>query len=439
MKFINNIPKEYQPIIDKITKVAIANNYTIYAVGGFVRDMILNRHPKDLDIMVEGDNAGIKFATLLSEQLNIHPPVIFEKFATAKLIIDNKEIEFIMPRQEYYDKNSRNPRTEKATLVQDVLRRDFTVNALFLRLNDMLLLDLCGKGLQDINDKIIRVTDETASDLIFEQDPLRILRAVRQSFQLGFTIEKNTYQSMVKKSNRITIVSPERIRDEINKILLLDKPSKAFYMLDDINLLEIILPELKKIQKIENVFEHVMHVVDKIRSVLFLRITALLYETGKIVNIVNYEQESVKIAKDILIKLKYPTNFIKEVSSFIEDNMLVKEYNSAWTDADVRKFEKQVSENLKNIELFSIASTKQYNSSLFDRIKKLESHNMLAPKEELFDGNELVNILGYPSGKWVGNAKKYIEELQFEEPSISKEKAIKKLKFYIEKSKDILL
>jgi tRNA nucleotidyltransferase/poly(A) polymerase len=170
-----------------------------------------------------------------------------------------------------------------------------------------------------------------------------------------------------------------------------------------------------------------------------LRITALLYETGKIVNIVNYEQESVKIAKDILIKLKYSTNFIKEVSSFIEDNMLVKEYNSSWTDADVRKFEKQVSENLKNIELFSIASTKQYNSSLFDRIKILEKEKMLAPKEELFDGNELVNILGYPSGKWVGNAKKYIEELQFEEPSISKEKAIKKLKFYIEKSKDILL
>ncbi|MDD2523420.1 MAG: hypothetical protein PHT81_01090 [Endomicrobiaceae bacterium] len=444
MEFINNIPKEYQSIIDKITKVAIANNYTIYAVGGFVRDMILNRQPKDLDIMVEGDNAGIKFANLLSEQLNIHSPVIFEKFATAKLIIDDHEIEFIMPRQEYYDKNSRNPRTEKATLVQDVLRRDFTVNALFLRLNDMALLDLCGKGLQDINDKIIRVTDETASDLIFEQDPLRILRAVRQSFQLGFTIEKSTYQSMVKKSNRITIVSPERIRDEINKILLLDKPSKAFYMLDDINLLEIIFPELKRMQNIEysqnnDVFIHIMNVIDKVKPDLLLRVASLMHYTGKIIKIVNYEEDSVKITKNILVRLKYSTNFIKDVISLIEDFMLVKKYNLDWSDTDVRRFEKQVSKNLKDIELLAIANAEKYNSSLFDRIKKLENQNMLAPKEELLDGNELVKILGYPSGKWIGSAKKYIEELQFENPSISMEKAIEKLKIYIEKSKDILL
>ena len=131
-----NIPQEYKSIIKKLIQIAEDNNYVIYAVGGFVRDIILNRQPNDLDIMVEGENAGIEFSKLVAEKLKIHPPVIFEKFATSKLLMDDKEIEFIMPRKEYYDVNSRNPKTEIGTLEQDCLRRDFTVNSLFLRLND---------------------------------------------------------------------------------------------------------------------------------------------------------------------------------------------------------------------------------------------------------------------------------------------------------------
>lgn len=433
MKYIDNIPREYNPIINKITKIAIDNGFIIYAVGGFVRDMVLNRIPKDLDIMVEGDNAGIKFAVLLSQKLNIHPPVIFEKFATAKLMIDNHEIEFIMPRQEYYDKNSRNPRTEKGSLEQDVLRRDFTVNALFLRLNDMTLLDLTGKGLQDIHDKKIRVTDETASDLIFEQDPLRILRAVRQSFQLGFSIERNTYLSMSKKADRISIVSPERIRDEINKILILEKPSEAFYMLDDIKLLEIIFPELKEMQGLKSsecsIFDYAVTFVDKVQPDLILRITALFY----------YSAENVKNLKNALGRLKYSVNFIKEAVSLLEGCISACKYDVDWTDADIRKFEKQTYKNLKNIEFFVNLDSKSDKTSLFKRIDILKQKNMLVPKEELLNGDEIVSAFGLPAGKWIGTAKKYIEKMQFEDPLISKEKAIEKLKFYIEKSKDILL
>ena len=148
------IPKNYQDIIRKLTQIAIDNNFVIYIVGGFVRDIILNREPNDLDIMVEGENAGIEFSKLVANKLNIHPPITFEKFATSKLLIDDKEIEFIMPRKEYYDKNSRNPKTERGTLEQDALRRDFTVNALFLRLNDYKLLDLTKKGIEDIKNKV---------------------------------------------------------------------------------------------------------------------------------------------------------------------------------------------------------------------------------------------------------------------------------------------
>ena len=135
------IPISYKSIVETLIKIARDNDFIIYAVGGFVRDIILNREPNDLDIMVEGENAGIVFSEIVAKTLKIHPPVVFEKFATSKLLIEDKEIEFIMPRKEYYDKNSRNPETEIGTLQQDALRRDFTVNALFLRLNDFQLLD----------------------------------------------------------------------------------------------------------------------------------------------------------------------------------------------------------------------------------------------------------------------------------------------------------
>ncbi len=440
-----NIPQEYKSIIKKLIQIAEDNNYVIYAVGGFVRDIILNRQPNDLDIMVEGENAGIEFSKLVAEKLKIHPPVIFEKFATSKLLMDDKEIEFIMPRKEYYDVNSRNPKTEIGTLEQDCLRRDFTVNSLFLRLNDFKLLDLTNKGLTDIKNKIIRVTDESAADIIFSQDPLRILRAVRQSFQLDFSIEQQTYQSMKNNSDRITIVSQERIRDEINKILLLNKPSKAFRMLDDIGLLKIILIELKQTQNVEqpkkyhnkDVYGHIMDVVDSVPNNLLLRISALLHDIGKPqtqtnvdgkISFINHEYIGSKIAKQILIRLKYSMDVIKQVCFLIENHMYPKMYLSSWKDSSVRKFADKLGNNMENIELLYIADGKESNIELFDRVRILQKKNMLAPREELFDGNELIKIFNKPAGKWITQTKQYIKELQFENPHISKEEVIKKLK-----------
>ena len=439
------IPQNYKSVIKNLTKIAKDNNYVIYVVGGFVRDIILKRQPNDLDIMVEGENAGIKFSKLVAKTLNIHPPVTFEKFATSKLLIDDKEIEFIMPRKEYYDKNSRNPKTEIGTLQQDALRRDFTVNSLFLRLNDFSLLDLTGMGLKDIKNKIIRVTDESASDIIFEQDPLRILRAVRQSFQLDFKIEKKTYQSMKNKAERINIVSGERIRDEINKILLLKKPSSAFLMLDDIGMLDIILPELKKTRNVsqpklyhdKDVFGHTMDVVDKVKEDLLLRVVALLHDIGKPdtrtenngkISFIGHETKSAQMAKQILTRLKYSVDFIKQVCFVIENHMYPKMYTSDWKDSSVRKFADKMAQNLENIELLNCADGKVNNAELFSRVKKLKKEDMLIPKEDLLNGNELVELFSRPAGKWISEAKQYIRQLQFENPKLTKNEAVKKLK-----------
>ncbi|MBO7610616.1 MAG: HD domain-containing protein [Elusimicrobia bacterium] len=439
------IPQTYQSVVEKLIKIAKDNNFIIYAVGGFVRDIILNREPNDLDIMVEGENAGIEFSKLVAYKLNIHPPVTFEKFATSKLLIENKEIEFIMPRKEYYDKNSRNPQTEIGTLEQDALRRDFTVNALFLRLNDFELLDLTKNGLNDIQNKTIRVTDESASDIIFEQDPLRILRAVRQSFQLNFTIEPKTYQSMKNKVGRITIVSGERIAEEINKMLLLDTPSKAFYMLDDIDLLNILFPELKQTQKVlqptqyhdKDVYGHTMDVLDNIKPNLLLRMAALFHDIGKPqtqtingdkISFINHETVSSLLARQILIRLKYPTDFIKKVCFLIQNHMYPKMYVKEWKDSSVRKFANKMGGNIEDIKLLNIADTKDFDSDLFDRVKSLENANMLIPKNELFDGNELISIFNKPAGKWINDVKEYIRNLQFENPKITREEVLEKLK-----------
>ena len=208
------IPEKFIGIMDKISQTAQENSFETYAVGGFVRDIFLKRQPKDLDIMVEDKKnknnatAGIRFSEILSAKYALGKPVTFERFGTSKLFIDGEEVEFVMPRKEYYTDNSRNPDTEIGSLEQDALRRDFTVNALFLRLSDMEVLDLTKKGLEDIKNKTIRVTDQANADIIFNQDPLRILRAVRQKLQLGFDIEYITFEAMKKASGRIHIVAP---------------------------------------------------------------------------------------------------------------------------------------------------------------------------------------------------------------------------------------
>ncbi len=444
------IPENYKSIIEKLIKTAKNNNYVIYAVGGFVRDMILQRQPKDLDIMVEGENAGIEFSKKIAESLNISQPVIFEKFATSKLEIDGKEIEFIMPRKEYYEENSRNPKTEIGTLEQDALRRDFTVNALFLRLNDFKLLDLTGKGLRDIEDRIIRVTDEKAADVIFEQDPLRILRAVRQSFQLNFSIEEKTYQSMKNNSPRIKIVSGERIRDELNKMLLQNNPSKAIKMLDDIDMLKEILPELKNTQNViqpalyhdKDVYGHTLDVLDSIKADLLLRITALLHDIGKPatrtetcgkISFICHEKKGAEMAKNILLRLKYPADFIKQVCFLIENHMYPKNYERIWKDSAVRKFVYKMGDNLENIKnlYFSDCGKKQCGrdkNDLFERIEFLKEKNLLVKQDEFVDGKELMSIFNKAQGQWIGEAKKLIKDMQFENPNITKDEVVEKLK-----------
>jgi len=408
------IPNDYKDIINKITKAASLGGYTVYAVGGFVRDIVMSRMPNDLDIMVEKENGGIEFSKFLSKELKISEPVIFERFGTAKLSIDGREIEFIMPRKEYYDENSRNPDTEIGSLMQDALRRDFTINALFLRLNDMELVDLLNAGLKDIENKIIRVTDSSAADIIFSQDPLRILRAVRQSCQLGFKIEEQTYASMKKNAFRIKIVSPERIRDEVNKMLECQNISQAFKMLDELKLLEFILPGVEK-QKFYHSFSGIM------------------FEQEKITVILAFLLAGEKKAETVLTGLKYPKDFIKKVLSAAEGYEYLKLYGAKLSDSLIRKFEKKYRTLLGLIkDLCFLADQKQFEN-LFKKINEMSLKNELIPEREMFSGEELMAIFKKPSGKWIAETKIYVEDLLCDNPKITKEETLKEIKLRLKK------
>ncbi|MDR0800672.1 MAG: CCA tRNA nucleotidyltransferase [Endomicrobium sp.] len=454
---IKNIlmPQRYKSIIDKISITAKENDFDAYIVGGFVRDLFIKREPKDLDIMVcdekndaGGKSAGINFSKILAKKYKLNEPVIFERFGTSKLSIDGKEVEFVMPRKEYYVADSRNPDTRPTSLEHDALRRDFTINALFLRLSNMEILDFTSQGICDIRNKIIRVTDPLNAEIIFKQDPLRILRAVRQSIQLGFSIEPETYNAMKVSSARIKIVSTERIRDEINKILSEKNSSKAFKIMDEINLLSEILPEvagLKNLEqsakyRVDDAFAHTLKVLDRIKiDGTILKMAALLHDTGKYaaykkdsgkIRFRGHDDESAKEAEIILKRLKYSKEFTQKTVLVIQNRTYLKTYSDDWTDGAVRRFAKRCGDKLDLIMEISKTDYGRDNSDaklvkLKKRIEDLKLNNTLYPKPELLTGREMMDILNKPPGKWIREAKNKIAEMQFENPKLTKEEAIK--------------
>ena len=278
-------------IFQTISEVADQMQTETYVIGGFVRDIYLNRPSKDIDIVTIG--SGIELATQVSKQLRPTPKVnVFKNFGTAMLKFKDMEIEFVGARKESYQRNSRKPIVEDGTLEDDQNRRDFTINALALSLNQHNFGELLDpfNGLEDLQNKTIKTPLDP--DITFSDDPLRIMRAIRFATQLNFEIEDQTYKAIARNKERIKIVSEERIIDELNKIMMADKPSKGFKLLEETGLLRIIFPELQAMKGVDVVngighkdnFYHTLEVLDRIvpnTDNLWLRWSALLHDIAK--------------------------------------------------------------------------------------------------------------------------------------------------------------
>ncbi|MDO5969967.1 HD domain-containing protein [Flavivirga aquimarina] len=288
-----NYKKALQHNIFKIiSQSAKELNLDSFVIGGFVRDFILKRgHAKDIDVVAVGN--GIELAKQVAKNLPNKPKVqVFKTYGTAMLRHDDIEIEFVGARKESYNKDSRNPIVTTGTLEDDQNRRDFTINALALNLNESNFGDLLDpfNGIKDLEKQIIRTP--LAPDITYSDDPLRMMRAIRFATQLNFTIESESLNAITKNSHRIKIITKERIVTELNKILESKKPSIGFLLLEKTGLLNYIMPELTALKGIDEVegqrhkdnFYHTLEVVDNIAKNtdnLWLRWAALLHDIGK--------------------------------------------------------------------------------------------------------------------------------------------------------------
>lgn len=315
-------------IFEYIAAAADEMNQETYVIGGFVRDLFLHRPSKDIDIVTLG--SGIELAENVASKLKPRPKVsVFKNFGTAQLKYRNFDVEFVGARKESYCSDSRKPNVENGTLEDDQNRRDFTINALALGLNHSNFGKLVDPfdGLKDIENKVLRTPLDPA--VTFSDDPLRMMRAIRFSTQLTFEIETKTLQAIATNRERIKIVSAERISDELNKIMLSEKPSVGFKLLEETGILEIIFPELQKMKGVDVVkgighkdnFYHTLEVLDRIvphTDNLWLRWSALLHDIAKPVTKKFVEGQGwtfhahnfvgVKLIPNIFRRLKLPLN-----------------------------------------------------------------------------------------------------------------------------------
>ncbi|MCX6331465.1 MAG: HD domain-containing protein [Bacteroidetes bacterium] len=278
-------------LLKVVAKAAAALNTPAFAVGGFVRDKILNRPTKDIDIVCLGD--GMQLANEVAKQFHPTPPVsIFKTFGTAQIKFPEVEVEFVGARKESYARDSRKPSVSAGTIEDDQNRRDFTINALAIDLSDTHFGQLVDpfNGMDDIAAKILKTP--LAPEQTFDDDPLRMMRAIRFATQLNFTITPETFLAIQKMAERIRIVSQERITDELQKIMMTPIPSKGWYLLKEAGLLEYIFPTFLQLEGAETLdgighkdnFSHTLQVLDNVAAHsndIWLRWAAVLHDIAK--------------------------------------------------------------------------------------------------------------------------------------------------------------
>ena len=461
-----------EDIVLKYLKKTIQNTEwfnKIMLVGGAVRDEIMGLKPKDLDFVVNGDlNAGIDFSIWLAKKLGNFKqdsnPVIYPRFGTSKLTLKNNkynlpdiELEFVAPRQEKYTEGSRKPEVSGGDLTDEVYRRDLTINSLLKNISTDEIIDLTGKGVDDIKNGIIRTTSDP--DIIYGEDALRMMRTIRFSVKYGFEILPEVLNGIKKNAHLINTISSERISDELNKILLSKEPAKGLELLKDSGLLSHIIEEFNdaigmtqnKHHK-DDVFGHTINVLKNTPSDLKTRLMALFHDIGKTltksvspdgsVHFYQHEEVGQEIAKKVMTRLKYPNDLINAVVSGIGHHMMLKQGGDDSTgisDKSLRKFAARVGDNLENIldlihaDNISHSDESSMPNQIINIRKRLQALNTQIDKNKIklpINGQDLLKLGLKPSPifKDILNA---VEDAWFENPNITKDEAMKIVKKFI--------
>jgi len=395
-----------EPIFKLIQQASDELNVDSYAIGGYVRDFFLERKSKDIDVVTLGKS--IDLANLLHQKLGEEAHLsVFKTFGTAQIKYHDLEIEFVGARKESYNHNSRNPIVEDGSLEDDQNRRDFTINAIAIGLsknNFGKLLDPFD-GLNDLTNKILKTP--LNPDITYSDDPLRMMRAIRFASQLNFQIDEPSFEAISKNKNRIKIISAERIADEINKIILSQKPSVGFKLLLNSGLLDLIFPELVKLQGTETInglshkdnFYHTLEVLDNVAEKsnnLWLRWAAILhdiakpatkrFEEGHGFTFHGHEDKGARMVPKIFANLKLPLNEkMKHVQKLVELHLRpIVLAKTEVTDSAIRRLLFEAGDKIEDLMILceSDITTKNPN-----KVKKY-LHNFEIVRQKLIEIEE---------------------------------------------------
>ena len=431
------------PIFHLISETADVMNMPCYIIGGYVRDIFLKRESKDIDIVTLG--SGIELATALTEKLGKKAYLsVFKNFGTAQVKYKNLEVEFVGARKESYNRDSRKPIVENGTLTDDQNRRDFTINALAICLNQSHFGELTDPfgGINDLKDKIIRTPLDP--DITFSDDPLRMMRAIRFATQLGFAIENNTFQAISRNKERIHIISKERIIDELNKIISSEHPSTGFLLLDKCGLLPLIFPDLDALKGIDtrggrghkDNFYHTLAVLDNLSAHsnnLWLRWAAIFHDIAKPVTkrydeklgwtFHNHNFIGAKMIPGIFRKMKLPLNEkMKYVQKLVELHMRpIILAEDIVTDSAVRRLLFDAGDDIDDLMTLcepDITSKNKEKVKRFldnfalvrQKLKEIEEKDRIRNMQPPISGEEIMRIFNLTPCRMVGDIKASIKE-----------------------------